>query len=432
MDLRLAALGAIAGAAAAVIGACGGDGGAAVPRGAAPTITVHGPAAAPAGLDSPRVVAGTGPAAGWVEVRGIDRRMLRGLAGRAASDSRWRAAFRVTVDPGTMARDSGRPPVLGSYDVSVDGVRFMPRFPFEPGVRYRVELDPRSLAALAGLSPGAATAVIVHEFALAAPSRPRTTRVVGVYPSSARVPSNLLRLYVEFSAPMEPGEAYDHIRLLDSANREVQGAFLRLDQELWDPARRRLTVLLDPGRVKRGIRSNLEAGAPLVSGRRYSLAIDAAWRDATGAQLAEPFEHRFAVTPAERAPIDVAAWRLAVPRAGTLDSVHVDFGKPLDHALAGRTIAVYDERGGEVGGAGRTVADDRGWIFVPAEAWRAEMYTLRVWPELEDVAGNRIARPFDSDRAAGDPDVEQRSSGAVVRLLRFRPSHAAVVGVTVR
>ena len=59
-------------------------------------------------------------------------------------------------------------------------------------------------------------------------------------------------------------------------NRGVKftGAFLALDQELWDPVRRRITLLFDPGRVKRGVRTNLESGAPLVAGRRYRLVID--------------------------------------------------------------------------------------------------------------------------------------------------------------
>lgn len=430
--MRPWALGAVvAGAVAVVSGAC--DRRAVPARGVAPTISVRLPRAPSGEAAPPAPAADTALTAGAVEVQGIDRRTLRALAARAPSEARWRTAFRVTVDAETQSGGAGPPhPVIGRYDASSERVRFVPRLPFQPGVRYRVELDPRSLAALAGVPAGDATAVVEHRFAIAARPLPRTTRVAAVHPSGARVPSNLLRLYVAFSAPMEPGEAYDHIRLFDEAGREVRGAFLRLDEELWDPARRRLTVLLDPGRVKRGIRSNLEAGAPLVPGRRYRLSVDATWRDASGARLAESFEYRFEAAAPDRARVDPAAWRLSVPRAGTLDSIHADFGKALDHVLAGRTLAVYDRRGDPVSGAGRLDADDRGWAFAPRKAWEAATYTLRVWPELEDVAGNRVSRKFDADRAAGDADFQASSAAAGVRLVPFRPSSAPAADLTIR
>ena len=89
-------------------------------------------------------------------------------------------------------------------------------------------------------------------------SRRDATRVVAVHAGGGTVPSNLLRVYVELSGPMEPGTAYDHIRLVDERRQVVRGAFLELREELWSGDRRWLTLLFDPGRVKRGIQSNLE------------------------------------------------------------------------------------------------------------------------------------------------------------------------------
>ena len=79
------------------------------------------------------------------------------------------------------------------------------------------------------------------------------TRIEQVYPSTDTLPANTLKLYIYFSAPMRRGEAWQHIRLLDEHGAPVELPFLEIDQELWDPTNTRLTVLFDPGRIKRGL-----------------------------------------------------------------------------------------------------------------------------------------------------------------------------------
>src|SRR5690348_8662108 len=107
---------------------------------------------------------------------------------------------------------------------------------------------------------------------------------------------------------MEPGAAYDHLHLLDSAGSEVKDAFLQLREELWSADHRRLTILFDPGRVKRGIRANLEMGAPLVAGRRYRLVIDSTWRDAQNTPLASSYTLEVFVGAADSVSPDPFRW----------------------------------------------------------------------------------------------------------------------------
>src|SRR5205085_1618452 len=169
--------------------------------------------------------------------------------------------------------------------------------------------------------------------------------------------ANLLRWYVELSAPMEPGAALEHVHLLDASGNEVRGAFLAGGEELWDPARRRLTLLLDPGRVKRGIRTNEESGAPLIAGRRYRLVIDADWRDGRGAALVSGFTREFVAVVDDRVSPDVTKWRVTAPRGGSRTPLLVAFGESLDHALASRRIEVA--RGEErIAGVAELVAGD--------------------------------------------------------------------------
>ncbi len=355
-----------------------------------------------------------------VEVRGLDRAAVRRLARLAPNDSLWPALLAVYVERSTV--DSGAtPPVIGHYVALADRVRFEPRFPFAAGVAYRVEVDTTAISG--GASAPASHAVgrtpLTHRFAVPAVTHARTTRVTGVYPSSGRLPSNLLRWYVETSAPMEVGNALEHVHLMDESGREVRGAFLALDQELWDPERRRLTLLFDPGRVKRGVRTNVESGAPLIAGRRYRLVVDDRWTDGTGAPLASGFEHAFEVMDADRRSPDPDRWRLTAPSSGTRTPLRVSFGEPLDHALAARMLTVVDVGGTPVPGSVNLAAGDSVWTFSPNIDWVAGDYELRVGGALEDLAGNNVVRVFDVDRRVDSAGVDRDVLHAT-RSVRFR------------
>jgi hypothetical protein len=263
------------------------------------------------------------------------------------------------------------------------------------------------LAAVTIVMIGAAAVACVHFDRVAEP------RVVAVHPTTHRVPSNLLRIYIEFSSPMQEDQARTHVRLLDDSGRVVQGAFLEMDQELWDSSRQRLTLLFDPGRVKRGIRSNLEMGAPLLEGHRYRILVDSGWPDAKGAPLRARFTHELIVGAFDGSSPDPSKWVLTSPRNGTHDTLVVRFDEPLDHALAARAIGVVG-----VDGDARVLAGDTAWHFAPATPWPASA-SLCVGPTLEDLAGNSVGRVFDADTKRGGPTVEQSGRADVLLPIKI-------------
>jgi hypothetical protein len=239
-------------------------------------------------------------------------------------------------------------------------------------------------------------------------------RVAAIYPTADRLPANLLRVYVVFDRPMREGASRRHLHLVDDAGREVERPFLQLEAELWDPGGRRLTVLFDPGRIKRGLRANLEDGPPLVAGRRYRLVLDAGWPDAEGRPLGRDVSKTFVAEAPDRASPVVDAWELTVPPAGTRRPLVVAFGEPLDRALLASEISLVDGNGARVDGQHDAAPAERGWVFTPAQPWAQGAYALRVSSTLEDVAGNGLHRLFDADlrQAPGDdaapPVVERR------------------------
>jgi len=364
-----------------------------------------------------------------VDVDGVPPARLRRLTRLTPTDSTWARVVTVYVDDSgrdSASKTSRRPAIIGRAEVVGGRIRFEPRFAFTPGVAYRVVVDTAALARLARgetmTSDSDPEVRLEHRFAVPATAKRATTRVVAVHPSAERLPSNLLRWYIELSAPMAPGNALEHIRLLDESGREVGGAFLALDQELWDPERRRLTLLHDPGRVKRGVRTNVESGAALVAERRYRLVIDSEWRDGTGAPLTSGFEQAFDVADADRASPDPSRWRITAPTAGTRDDLRVGFAEPLDHALASRMVSVQRVGGATIPGTRTLVAGDSAWSFTPTSPWAAGDYVLRVNSALEDVAGNSVARVFDADRHAGGIAAETAAAMGPHRQVRFRIS----------
>ena len=97
---------------------------------------------------------------------------------------------------------------------------------------------------------------------------PPATRVSGVHPGTSEIPENLLRFYVHFTAPMSRGDVLRWVRLEDATGESIEHAFLALGEELWDRDATRLTLLLDPGRIKSGLRPRAELGRALARGTR--------------------------------------------------------------------------------------------------------------------------------------------------------------------
>jgi hypothetical protein len=274
----------------------------------------------------------------------------------------------------------------------VDGViRFEPRFPLTPGVRYLVRFDPSRL-------PGGGTGKpITTTFQLPKPPVVATTAVRHVYPTRDRLPENQLKFYIHFSAPMGRGEAYDHIRLLDAAGKTIERPFLTIGEELWDPAGTRFTLFLDPGRIKRGLKPREESGPVLEEGKSYTLVIDTGWWDAAGNPLKAGYRKSFKAGPEVERPVDPRQWKVTAPPAGSREPLVVRFPEPLDHALLQRVLWVTGPDGGGVVGTVAVSDEETCWRLTPEKPWRAGGHHLVAETILEDLAGNAIGRPFEVD-----------------------------------
>ena len=274
--------------------------------------------------------------------------------------------------------------MLGKYSVEGNSLVFRPQFPLAAGARYRAIFQP----------PGGAPVHATFD----GPPRQTVpmTRIERVYPSADVLPSNELKLYIYFSAPMSRGEAWEHIHLLGADGKKLPGIFLELDKELWDSNNQRLTVWFDPGRLKRGLTSNVNLGPSIEAGKRYTLSIDREWHDARGVPLIEGFKKPFRGGPSDRTAPDPKQWRVTAPKAGTSEILIVDFPDPMDYVGLQKMLSVSDDRG-RIAGTPAIGRQETRWSFTPSAPWKAGNYQIIGDTALEDLAANRIGRLFDMD-----------------------------------
>jgi hypothetical protein len=331
------------------------------------------------------------------------------LASCTRSGDLLKSIFRVTIAQLPSPEGNSLPDVSGSYLLYEDEVQFIPTFPFERNLKYRVIFDPRPLGSPLAEEP------VIFEFLI--PSDQETaapTEVRNIFPSCDLLPENLLRLYVCFSNSMQRGRALDEISLLDSDGQPVADALYRPPTELWDRTMRHLTVLLDPGRLKRRVGPNIELGPPLKVGQRYTLEIGSGMIDLYGRPLRERFRKHFLVGDPVREHISVESWKFLLPVKDSRQPLVFMFPSPLDWALLLRTITIGSADGCVIDG--RVVVDqcERRWSFTPTSPWIAGVYHVRVGSSLEDVCGNSITGAFDRPLRKDPHSVEQINGSSLI------------------
>jgi Bacterial Ig-like domain len=236
---------------------------------------------------------------------------------------------------------------------------------------------------------GASLAVL----ALAAASAPRA---VEIQPRAQTIPATTLRLYVVFDKSARGWVRQNQVKLLTADGQAiVPSPFMDFGQELWSTDGRRLTVLFDPGRVKRDVEGPGSDAAPLKPGRAYQIEVGA-------------YRTSFRVGPPNRSPLDPKNWQMSSPptKSGPLQIV---FDRVMDSALVTHQLKVTTPDGKPVEGRTELTAEGTTWRFIPKSEWRPGTYRVVVGTVLEDVSGNRMSEALDHDVGRADVPAVQAS-----------------------
>ena len=277
----------------------------------------------------------------------------------------------------------GRTPMAGRYVQTNHTLTFVPVFGFEVGQDYvaRVQLPGKDER-------------LTH-FTIPSSEHQRQATVTDIFPSGDRLPENILRFYIHFSAPMQPHVAFDYIKLHDSAGNVDDAAFMRFKQELWNADRTRLTILFDPGRIKREVATNVALGPALLAGQRYTLSVEGGWPTADGRSTLAPFVREFLVTDALRERPDVELWQANSPCFGTRDPLEIQFDRPFDRHLLSKAVYVVRDDEQVITGEIHVGAAERSWRFIPNEPWGSKQVQVVANATLEDIAANNFVDLLD-------------------------------------
>lgn len=292
-------------------------------------------------------------------------------------------------------------PIAGRYTPDGGAVSFAPAFGFEPGQDYVAHI----------LTNGEEAKVA---FRIPAEAGTIPAAVTEIYPSGDTLPENTLRFYIHFTVPMQPQVAFNHLKLLDSSGAVDEAAFMRFKQELWNEDRTRLTVLIDPGRIKREVATNAELGPALLAGRQYALTVEGGWSSADGTSALSTFRKTFRVSDALRTRPDTRLWTANAPCGGTREPLTITFDRPFDRHLLMQALRVETGTSDGIGGEIDVEEAEHIWSFTPFEPWPAKDLLLLVNPALEDVAGNNFRDLLDN--VAGAQESEKAKSELPIRV----------------
>ena len=216
-----------------------------------------------------------------------------------------------------------------------------------------------------------------------------------VSPSGESVPANLLRIELRFDQPL-PALPLRSIVLRDARGAPIDNALL--DLALAGKDERSLVVLMHPGRVKQGLGAQQALGRALHEGDQFSITVD-------DPRLAHPLRRSWRVGPAREQRIDPARWSVQEPVAGGRAPLLLKLPEALN-ASAADLIAVAGPGMRRVAGHARWRDGETEWRFIPASPWQAGAYQVRLHPDLEDPAGNRLCAAFE-ERQQSERDCSE-------------------------
>lgn len=275
--------------------------------------------------------------------------------------------------------------VQGQHEIKGNYLLFKSYFPFESGMTYIV----RTMGATAD------SLYSYQSFQIGNKKRAEDAKVVSIYPTASQLPENLLRFYIYFNTPMKKGQALKHIQLIDEGGNIDNHAFMEFKQELWSSDGKRLTLLFDPGRIKRGVSTNRFKGPAILEGNSYKLKISGSWQDVYGQELSVNTIKDFRVVNAYRHHIKVSDWVIAQPKLNSSDTLVINLDRIIDHALIQSMVKIIDVGDNIVNGYWEFLEHEKSLIFIPKKKWKKGKYQIIIDSRLEDVSGNNLQNLLD-------------------------------------
>ena len=294
-------------------------------------------------------------------------------------------------------------PIHGNHKEVDSFLIFKPFYPFEKRIQYVVRIrDDNSNSNYSFTS-----------FQIGIKEIDEEAKVLNIFPSASQLPENLLRFYIYFNTPMKKGQALKYIKLIDRNGNVDNHAFMGFKQELWSSDGTRLTLLFDPGRIKRGVSGNMSSGPALIEGNHYKLSISGEWQDVNGQQLTSNTTKEFLVDKGYRHKIKTSDWRLEIPNLNSRDTLILNFNRIMDHALIQSMITLKNIENNDIEGFWEILENEQQIRFISERKWQKGNYQIIIDSRLEDVAGNNLQNLLDHNK------TDVNNSNSAHQIIRF-------------
>jgi len=218
--------------------------------------------------------------------------------------------------------------------------------------------------------------------------------VKNIYPETNNIPENILKFYIQFSEPMREGYFLKHIRLLDSKGNNLKGIFFDNQYELWTTDHKQITLLVDPGRVKTGLKEHLKRGRAFEVGERYQLIIDTTWKSINGGFLKEPFIKEFITVAEDVIAPNIETIKVSEIIPSTKEPLIVMFGEEMDVLQLKEYVHIISNNS-IINGRVKIKNKGKQIQFIPKDEWKDINYKLRIDVRLEDIVANSYVGKFD-------------------------------------
>ena len=273
-------------------------------------------------------------------------------------------------------------PILGDFKKVNNSIFFQPILPFTKGEKYLIYKENHQLS----------------EFEIPKTELRNSPEILAIYPKTDTVPENLLKVYIQFSKPMqEVKNALNYIKVKNVETQKMVTVFLDIETELWNKKHTELTLWIDPGRIKQDLIPNKNLGKPLVNGNSYQIHISKEWRDANGNTLDKDYNKYLRVNPKDTLKPSIKKWSTSNPKVNTNDSLTIYFNENIDVMLVKHNVSVFNRDGNIINGRFIYGNTSNSISFKPFKKWVKGKYKILINTSLEDLAGNNFNRLFDTD-----------------------------------
>jgi hypothetical protein len=269
-------------------------------------------------------------------------------------------------------------PLLGSYILSTDTLRFIPRFLPDPSVTYVVRYK----------SPTDDTS-ISQDVQFTSNNRP--TQLTSIFPANS-LPANALRIYLRFDQSMGLQNPFDFVQLTTDTGDIIKDAFVEYNKGLWNENRTRLTLLFHPGRIKQGVGPHTTMGSIFTPGETYILQISNGWKDQNGNALNNSQQYTWKITGAVRSKIKPTTWGIISPRHAS-DTLYLDGDRIMDEEIFNKSVMVTKNEE-IINGQWKVIGTQ--YRFTHVNKWEPGSYQIVIPPAVEDASGNTLSAAFDA------------------------------------